>query len=230
MSNVVDRAVAVVEQRFAEQVGTKEHPGPQRYIMHAFVAATRDLSIPEGAGMEVAASIYKSLTYCLIHEIIIDGVSHALLLRNGKVEIQEILKATTSRISKELGIAIFTSAFSDSQAAYLKKHEMTIPEDACSLPLSAGDPPESLFDCAGILVRGLINGQCVHRCYYTTKSLLVTARKELVNGKVSSYNTTRDGRRYFPAPPTWASGTDSIEMLRKTAVRNFIKYIAVSTD
>lgn len=228
MSDVIEKVILVAEQRFPDQLGTKERPGPQRYIMHSFVASARDLNLAPNP--ECAASAYKALAYCIMHEVMIDNITNALLLRNGKVEIQEVLKATTSRLTKDMGLAIFTSLFSEKQVAYLREHEMKVPDDPSDLPLSAGEPPGSLFDCGGVLVRGIIDGNCVHKCYYTTRNLLATARKEIVGNKVSSYNITKDGRRYSQAPPNWSCGTDSLEMLRKTAVRNFIKYVAVPRD
>lgn len=223
-----------VESRYGDRVGTESNPGSCRHVMYSYINAFFDLMASDArvnAAMhdpksDLMRSFLQNLSYCILHEIVIDNIICSLIVRGSKVEVHEDLKKAVRIVSKERGLTIVTNPISFKQFDYLEKNNLPMPKDSSLLPVSAGVLPTSIHDCAGINVVALSGKDVAFSSYYPRDFLLSCARKDVgKDGRhVMSYNVLRSGKKYIDAPASWSGGTDSIEMLRKTAVRNFVKY------
>lgn len=167
-------------------------------------------------------------------EIDIDNVCYSLVPQNGKMVLMEVLKHTTTRLGREFKAIFCTTVFSDKQVEYLKGKPY--PEHITELPADL-PPATSIYNTATIIIKlvQLESGLKIYEQQYPTETLLETARKRIIvgqNGKKSLVNERvgRGGAKIVePATGVWASeGSDSLEMLKKTAVRKFIKYFSTS--
>lgn len=175
-------------------------------------------------------SIKKTWIYVWNNQISLDSITHVLITRNKKCEIQEILKSTTAKICEKLQAIIIPQCVSFAQAKYLEENKLAIPKNISEIPLMYPSA-QSILETKYVTIDfiSIARNEIIHRNIYTRELLLETARKKLEGNVIVSTVLTKNGIKTIQATGPWniENKNDSLEMLIKTAVRKSIKYFAL---
>lgn len=195
------------------------------YLVDTFLAnftaskASSLLAADFGSIMDCARQMMRE-------RIVVDGVYNALIVRGNKMSIHENLKKVLAKLGEERGIYVSCGVFSKTQIQHLRKNELTVPDSPADMPLGLEyGPAKSVFDAAAVVTCVKEKGIMIHRELTSVSNLLNSARREIKDGVLCVVHNYRGTRRYTPDHGPWAGGSDSLEMIKKTAIRQALKYI-----
>lgn len=197
-----------------------------RYLLGAVISSIiKDTNIDDENYFKIKPCNIKSIFRRVLDEkLLVDGVSYCIIRRGDKIDLHENLQNTLSKLSSEQNINIFVSVFSKSQAEFLRKEGLIVPESPSKMPLSTEySHATDIFDCQLVVVRVLKDGKEVNREVFTKDLLLSTARIVIKDKKVCVVSKFKGVERLSTASIPWSSGSDSLEMLKKTAIRKVLK-------
>lgn len=195
-----------LKERFLEE----NMPLEQRRIVESFVIQI--LAKPELAKYGSAA-LAAVLHRALEEEIYLDGYSYILVPRGkGRIDLHENLPATIEKIKDNFKIIIRTPFLISIE------YEKELIESGKPFPLLQTDIPvkylvNSMLDLASVVIVATdLDHNVVDTCVYSRDVLLDGVGKRI------------SGNTLVGSTNTWNLGNHGLEMLKKTALRKFVKY------
>lgn len=199
---------------FEKYLASKYDLQPNAYLLNALAMALADKPI-------TYQQLLKLVQKVIEEQIYIDNIIYSLVSYRGRWVITESYKNLLHKLI-EKGWYILTQPLSQKQLAEIENDGNHLMANETGVyPISQVIHLGQKKDVAAIQLRVVTkDGMLIENKIYTTKSLLITAKKAMREDGV----VTSVGEKSAPVRGVWNSDvSDFVEMLKKTAIRNTIK-------
>ncbi|AQW89098.1 hypothetical protein pCXcHC2016_24 [Xenohaliotis phage pCXc-HC2016] len=199
---------------FEKYLAAKYDLQPNAYLLNALAMTLGDKPI-------IYPQLLKLVQKVIEEQIYIDNIIYSLVSYRGRWVITESYKNLLHKLI-EKGWYILTQPLSQKQLAEIENDGNHLMANETGVyPISSVIHLGQKKDVAGIQLRVVTkDGMLIENKIYTTKSLLITAKKAMrADGVITSVC-----EKATPVRGVWNSDvSDFVEMLKKTAIRNTIK-------
>lgn len=204
----IQQLKASLQERFKDLIDEETKP-----LFEAFIF---QLIFKEKLQECTQVSICLACQKVLKEKIYLDNFAYSLISkRNNIIEIHEALPATLEKLRTEKKINIEPPfLISTSYQEYLVSNKEKYP--LCQGDIPAGFSPKSLIETSAVVLvaRNTDTNQLINHQIYDRDTLLDGVGRKIVGDKlIPSIN-----------PLTWNTGNNGMEMLKKTALRKYIKH------
>lgn len=234
-----DKVYKLVEEKLGIH---KDHP--KRYLVTAYLSALsiavandRSGSFAKLDGKARVAPLLKIIR----EELLVDNITCFLMVRKDVLVVKEATMEVVAKLSDKYNIVINANPFTVNAVKYMEEKDMAFPHSMALLPAYIATESINKNNCAAIFVYALSKEklEMVHSHVYNAGDLLAMARKRLMGEVVLDLNSVKTYRGvteelnierhavFASSPWSGKNPTDFIEMLRKTAIKNFIKYFSL---
>lgn len=220
----------------------REHP--KRYLVTAYLSALTIAAANDKTGMFAkldGKARVAPITRVLREELLVDNITCFLMVRKDSIVVKEATMEAVAKLCDKYNILINANPFTVEAVRYMKEKSMAFPYSMAMLPAYISTDPISKENCSAVFVYSLSKEklEMVHSHVYNASDLLAMARKKIVGDVVVDLNNIKSYRGvsdpldvnkhavFSSSPWSGKNPTDFIEMLRKTAIKNFIKYFSL---
>lgn len=214
--STIERAV----KRIIDYVNSAQIDISKEYIVRLFISSYRNLCSlqPEVIDTISLTRLLILLNDAIVNEYCINGSECAFVYSYKSLIIKQNLRYLANKYIESRNLILIKEAFTKKAIEYIVSNNMNMPHQMSELPAEISTEKIDMNSLHGILIvfKKQEDNTIERSRYYNIETLCEIARKKIIESKVCEIS----GK---PTIGPWS--TDTIEMFKKTALKNIMKDI-----